>query len=69
MSSVNSHSWRRYNGGGQDNTVVNKFPNINPHDVETRKHSGTSLQHPYDKEQDFLSRFLVGFNGCYKASY
>ena len=69
MSSVNSHSWRRYNGGGQDNTVVNKFSNINPHDVETRKHSGTSLQHPYDKEQDFLSRFLVGFNGCYKASY
>ena len=49
---------QRYNGGEQ-------VPN--PHDVETRKHTGTGLQHPYDKERDFLSRFPVGFNGCYNC--
>ena len=67
MSSVNSHSWRRYNEEEQHNTVMNKFPNTNPHDIEKRKNSGTGLQHPYDKEWDFLRRFLVGINGCYNC--
>ena len=47
--------------------VMNKFPTINPNNVETLKHPGTGIQYPYDKERDFLSRFPVGFNGCYNC--
>ena len=58
---------QRYNGGGQDNNVGNNFGNNNFHNVETRTHPGTGLQHPYDKERDFLSRFPLGFEGCYNC--
>ena len=36
-------------------------------DVETRLHPETGLQHPYNKSDDFLSRFPLGFRGCYNC--
>ena len=46
---------QRYNGGGDNNNARNRFKNINCGNVETRTHPSTGLQHPYDKERDFLS--------------
>ena len=34
---------QRYNGGGQDKKVGNKFANINSRNVESRTHPGTGL--------------------------
>ena len=45
---------QRYNGGGQDNNVRNKFANNNLRNIETRTHPSTVLQHTYDKERYFL---------------
>ena len=33
--------------------------------VETRIHPTTGKTHPYEKLCDFISRFPVGFRGCY----
>ena len=33
--------------------------------VETRLCRDTGLQHPYDKENDYLSRFPEGLKGCF----
>ena len=33
--------------------------------VETRKYPETGLQHPFNKDSNFLSRFHVNFRGCY----
>ena len=35
--------------------------------VETRLCRDTGLQHPYDKENDYLSRFPEGFRGCFNC--
>ena len=35
--------------------------------VTSTVNSHSGLQHPYDKERDFLSRFPVGFEGCYNC--
>ena len=45
----------------------NKFTDINSRNVETRTHSGTGLQHQYDKKKDFLGKFPVEFEGCYNC--
>ena len=34
-------------------------------EVETRICRDTGLQHPYDREKDYLSKYPVGFRGCY----
>ena len=33
--------------------------------VQTKKNKTTGLDHPYDNENDFTSRFPVGFRGCF----
>ena len=35
--------------------------------VETRRHPVSGLQHPYDKDRDFLSRFPIHFSGCFNC--
>ena len=35
--------------------------------VETKTHHVTGLQHPYDNVRYFLSRFPLGFRGCYNC--
>ena len=35
--------------------------------VETRKHPVTGVEHPYDKDRNFLSRFPLGFKGCFNC--
>ena len=36
-----------------------------PIEVKTRPHPDTGIPHPYDESRDFLSRFPLGFRGCY----
>ena len=35
--------------------------------IETRIHPVTGLQHPFDKARNFLSRFPLGFRGCFNC--
>ena len=35
--------------------------------VETRTHPQSGLQHPFDKDNNFLSRFPVDFRGCFNC--
>ena len=35
--------------------------------VETRLCESTGQQHPYDRENNYLSRFPLGFRGCYNC--
>ena len=35
--------------------------------VETRKHPETGLEHPFDKDHNYLSRFPVDFKGCFNC--
>ena len=50
----------RYN----NNTGTN-FNNQNSIKVETRLCTQTGQQHLYDKQNDYLSRFPLGFRGCF----
>ena len=36
-----------------------------PIKVKTRLYPDTGIPHPYDESRDFLSRFPLGFRGCY----
>ena len=47
--------------------MAHTFTSNNTGNVETRTHPGTGLQHPYDKERKFLSRFPIGFDRCYRC--
>jgi len=60
--SLAESTMQRYNGnnGSSNSTSVNN-------QVATRKHPTTGLQHPYDQERDYLSRFPLGFKGCYNC--
>ena len=65
VPSLAVYTLTRYNGGGGNNNVAHKFTSNNTGNVETRTHPSTGLQHPYDNERNFLSRFPIGFDGCY----
>ena len=42
--------------------------NLRKSHIETRRHPVTGLQHPYDTSRNFLSRFPLGFRGCYATT-
>ena len=39
----------------------------NQHMVETKTDPRSGLQHPFDKDINFLSQFPVGFRGCFNC--
>ena len=54
----------RYSSGTGSNTGYN---NTSRPQVVTRAHPSTGLQHPYDKDRNYLSRFPVTFKGCFNC--
>ena len=51
----------------------NNDTNVNPNyknketKIETRLHPETGMQHPFDSSAIFLSRFPIGFQGCFNC--
>ena len=52
----------RYNSGTGSGTSNNDSSRPQ---VVTRTHPSTGLQHPYDKDRNYLSQFPVTFKGCF----
>ena len=53
---------RRYSSN-----MANNFDDKNEAKVPTKLCEKTGLQHPYDKETNYISRFPVGFRGCFNC--
>ena len=64
--SLAESTMQRYNGNN-DSSDNQQQSNLHHNQVDTRKHSTTGLQHLYNKDRDFLSRFPLGFKGCYNC--
>ena len=57
---------QRYNRN-DDSSDSQQQINLNNNQAVTRKHPTKGLQHHYDQERSFLSRFLLGFKRCYNC--
>ena len=57
----------RYSGGGNNNSDTGNSSCTVSNNIETRTHPNTGLQHSYNKSQDFINRFPIGFEGCFKC--
>ena len=60
--SVAEQTLQCYGSGYSHNT-----PRQNEAKIKTKTHSTTGLQYPFDNERNFLSRFPLGFWGCYNC--